>query len=882
MKYRAMAVLLCGALASFTGVVTAQQAKLAISDPSRTQLIAFDIPSQPLATALPELGRQADIDVVFYVDADKGALAPALQGRFTTEDALKALLGGTGLTYHYLNAKTVTITSATGGTVPGAAPAEGVSARTQSEELANQDSHEGSSIQDSFRVAQAGEAAVTQSGALGGGLKPQDASGTTTLEEVVVTAQKREERLQDVPVPVSVINSDVLAATGQTLLQDYYSSVPGLVAAPSETGGQVLSIRGVTTGDTSNNTINVLIDDVPVLSSWVYTSQGIVPNVDPGDLARIEVLRGPQGTLYGASSMGGLIKYVTLDPSTDRFSARVEAGVSGVSQARDAGYDVRGGVNVPLTDTLAVRFSAFKYEQPGYVDNPGLSLNDVNETRAEGARLVALWKPIEDLSLKLSASYQLLKQGGSSDVTLTSNDSTAAADVRRLVQVYPRGSGDSSNKLTMYVANLNYKFGGAELISNTGYIRNIHYDSQDFTYYFGSLAQSNYQVSGSAAYNWKNPSKFSQELRLELPLGQRVQWLIGGFYTRDTDDEVGQQTALDPVTGQTAGLLRGAALPTVATEWAAFTDLTFQITDQFDVQIGGRESHTTETDLATTVYGPLGLAAFGASPFHQPAIEGTGRAFTYLFTPRYKLSPDLMLYARLASGYRAGGPNTIESDVPPTFAPDRTYNYEVGLKGEFLGHVLLIDTSVYYIDWRNIQLPSTSPTGYYYIANAGSARSDGVEFSTTVKPLAGLSISAWFDYDDAVLTQPFPPGSIVIGDYGVSGDPLPFTSRYSGNLSANQDFPLWRDATGFVGISASYIGNRMGPFQGTALRQYFPAYTKTDLRAGVKFDTWTVTLYANNVADKRGVVNGGLGYFYPSTFLYTTPRTVGLDILKRF
>jgi len=271
------------------------------------------------------------------------------------------------------------------------------------------------------------------------------------------------------------------------------------------------------------------------------------------------------------------------------------------------------------------------------------------------------------------------------------------------------------------------------------------------------------------------------------------------------------------------------------------------------------------------------------SPDIIPAVLANGKAFTYLVTPRLQISPDLMVYARLASGYRPGGGNPngyAAAGLPLQYSPDKTTNYEVGLKGSFLNRSLTVDTSLFYIDWQNIQIGVTDPVSHLgYTANGGAAKSEGVELAITAKPLPGLTISGWLDYDEAVLTSVFPATATV---YGAVGDRLPNNSKYSASLSVEQDFPLGPRATGFVGAQAYYVGERFGLFRPTAERQVFPAYTQTDLNAGVKSGSWSATAYINNVADVRGVLNGGLGYLVPTAFYYMTPRTVGINLAKVF
>jgi outer membrane receptor protein involved in Fe transport len=241
-----------------------------------------------------------------------------------------------------------------------------------------------------------------------------------------------------------------------------------------------------------------------------------------------------------------------------------------------------------------------------------------------------------------------------------------------------------------------------------------------------------------------------------------------------------------------------------------------------------------------------------------------------------------MVYARLASGYRAGGSNNCitYTSFPCQFSPDKTQNYEVGVKGDALDHTLSFDTSLYYIDWKDIQVTLIDPNTHVgYTANGSRAKSQGVELSLEARPLRGLTIAAWVALNDAVLNEAFPPISAA---YGVSGDRLPYSSRVSGNLSLGQDFPLARGVTGSVGGALSYVGNREDVFTGSPQRQSLPAYAQADVRAGVRYDSWTVNLFVTNVADKRGVLTGGVGTVNPVVFNYIQPRTAGLALAKTF
>jgi outer membrane receptor protein involved in Fe transport len=243
-----------------------------------------------------------------------------------------------------------------------------------------------------------------------------------------------------------------------------------------------------------------------------------------------------------------------------------------------------------------------------------------------------------------------------------------------------------------------------------------------------------------------------------------------------------------------------------------------------------------------------------------------------------------MVYARLASGYRPGGSNAGTPQVPQEYSSDKTEDYEIGSKVDFLDHTLSLDASLYYINWKNIQLPLIYPVnGSTYVGNAAGAKSEGIELTTEARPLTGLTLGAWVTWDEAVLTQTVPGAGQAGEIFGFTGDRLPNTARFSGNFTANYEFPLAPGMKGFVGGELSYVGDRQDAFSSvSAERQDLPAYAKLDLRTGTTFDAWTVNVYVNNVDNKRGLISGGVGNAIPYAFYYIQPRTVGLNVSKTF
>jgi iron complex outermembrane recepter protein len=812
---------------------------LAVADSQR-----FDIPAQPLPTALKAFAAQAHIQLFYVYSVVANARGNAIQGELDTHRALEELLRDTGLQAIYQSDSEVTIRLA-GAPQSGDPPAGKKPAKAP--HLGQGDTH------------------------------PADdtTASSVKLEEVIVTSQKREERLQDVPIPVTAITASNLSDESRHSLQDYYSQVPGLSMTPQEfSGSPSIAIRGITSGDFTNPTVGITVDDVPFGPSTVNGGGAFAPDLDPSDLARIEVLRGPQGTLYGASSIGGLIKYVTADPSTDAASGRVEAGLLTVHHGPGVGYNVSAAINIPITDTFAVRASGFTREEPGYVENARTGQRGINKAEIAGTHLSALWRPSAQFSLKLSALYQDNKLFGSPYVTL----GTGLGDLQ---QDFLPHTGEVDRKFEAYSATATAKLGTFTLTSVTGYSVSRLYDKLDYTQILGGLTSQVFETGDTINTDDTHTNKISQEIRLATSIGPYFDWLVGGFYTHEDSPWALELFPVTPAS-QRLGSLVYSTFDSVYAESAAFTDLTWHVTDTFDIQFGGRESRIRQTFEEIDIGDPYTSIVEGkSSPAVTPQLQIQQNAFTYLVTPSWKITPQLMLYARFASGYRPGGINNVIGDVPlPTqFQPDKTRDYELGAKGSAFDHRLSFDASVYYIDWSQIQLSLINPdNGQNYFSNGSRAKSQGLELSAQATPLNGLHLGGWVSFNDAVLTQDFPPGNLISG---ASGDRLPYTSRFSASTSVDYELPLG-SFTAIFGATASYVGPRIGAFQTAPQRQELPGYTKTDLHATAKKDQWTVDLYINNLTDARGIVGGGIGTAVPTSFGVIQPRTTGVSVARTF
>jgi iron complex outermembrane recepter protein len=800
--------------------------------------VKFDIDAQPLEKALVAFSQQADIQVVLNVEPIGSAEVQPLKRTVSARTGLTELLRDTGYRYAVIGERTV-------------------------------------SVMRSSSIGQhAGE---------GGGISLSDNSSELkelSLEEVVVTAQKREERLQDTPVPVTAISAETLVNNNQMRIQDYYTSVPGFsMTQTSAQGVQYLSLRGVSTG-IGGPTVGVLIDDIPNGSSTVLGGGMGVPDLDPGELTRIEVLRGPQGTLYGANSMGGLLNYLTTDPSTAGVSGRVQVGTNSVRNGDGPGYNARGSINVPLSDTWAVRASGFHRREAGYVDNDIRNLEGVNEQTDQGGRLSALWQPSDAVSLKLGAIYQKTAIEGASLV----ETSPGAEEFQQTFVLDNPGD----KVVRSYSAILNASLSDdVTLTSLSGYNILSFSGQSDVTAGYGGFFAGFFPgaPTGVAQASDYETKKFSQEVRVSMPLGAQFDWMIGGYYTKESSEYLQSLYAVDVPTRQRAGAVFLNRFPTTLKEYSVFTNLTYQVTERFDVQFGGRQGRF-EQQATQRVDGPIynNIFAQRPDPFAISPEDSKLNTFSYLLTPRLKLTPDLMMYARFTSGYRPGGVNITSLDVPRSFLADKTRNYELGFKGSFLDRRLSIDASAYYIAWDDIQLFLFEPVANAgYFDNGSTAKSQGVELAFESKPLAGLTIGGWVAWNEAELTEDLPEQSALVAQ-GLSGDRLPFSSRTSGKLSVNQSFPLMNGLTGFVGAGVSYIGSRLSIFVPVGgARSTMPAYYRTDFTAGVQHDSWSVNLYVNNVTDRRGVLMTGSATALPGTnALYIQPRVIGLSLTYSF
>lgn len=694
------------------------------------------------------------------------------------------------------------------------------------------------------------------------------ADTTDSIHEIIVTAEKKSERLQDVPIPVTEVDADTLVETNQVRIQDFYTAFPGLNLTIAQQSAVNISVRGLPS--------SITIDDVPIsITAFLEEAGGLGLDLDPSGLAQVELLRGPQGTLYGANSEGGLLRYVTADPTSDRIKGRVDAGVSAIHNGAQPGWSFRGSANLPISGDIAMMVDAFARQDPGYIDRPLLGVDGVNEAHTYGAHLGFLWHPSDAFSFKLGAFVQQSRGDGTNDVNLEPG-------LGPYDQNYIAGVGPYRRISQLYNATLKYKVGTFELTSVTGYVWTGFQDSFDGST-TGLVPYTQFGIPGTDFNGFGQPGivvpetarsfSFSQEIRLTTQIGHFLDVLVGGFYDYAYGAFGENLISTNPTTGAVAGDFVFVGFGNAARSAAAFANLNFHITDQFSVQTGGRQEYDYTYAYGTAFAGP-GNPIFGIPTSDYtvlPAPNGKSQKFTYLVTPQYKFTPDAMVYARVATGYAPGQANPAAPGVPPTSKPDTVTDYELGSKVEFLDHKWSIDASVYHIKHDDIQAGLFSEEAkIYYYGNAGSAKSDGVELSTEVRPATGLRLSSWIAFNESKFTE-LPPGVA-----GGAASALRLSPKWSGNLSIEQEFPINAAVTGFAGAGATYLGARgLGDIP-------FPSYTKMDLHAGATYGDWTARLYANNVTNKRAIINGGPNTLIPDSYYFITPRVIGLLLSKKF
>ncbi|MGN6500347.1 MAG: TonB-dependent receptor, partial [Tsuneonella sp.] len=614
---------------------------------------------------------------------------------------------------------------------------------------------------------------------------------------------------------------------------------------------------------------------VPYGGSTVFTINTSLA-LDAGlfDLDRIEVLRGPQGTLYGASSMGGLLKYVPRKPDLTEFQF---AGQGGVSFAEHGGtnFNLAAAANAPVVEgKVGVRASGFYTRDGGYIDDLGLGEANVGRGRLYGGRLDALFQATDNLSIRLTGFAQDIHRDGTAqaDFLLTGQPVDGEYEQRRSL----REPFDQTFRLVS--GTVAYDFGAAALTSITSYQRNhVFYRVDGSPLYVPLLNSIGLPVASTAVDGGITTKKVTQEVRLASAPGGTFDWIVGGFYTNE--DSVAIVNLVPYLPGMTPFPLDllTSSLPSTYKEIAGFGDLTVHLSDKFDVTGGLRYAHNSQsyTQNVTGILAP-------PAP-RQDSQEGV---VTYLANARYKFSDHASAYARYATGYRPGGPNVVTLDPvtgkplgDATFDSDSLASYEVGFKGESADRTFAVDLAAYHIDWKDM-LVSRFINGFNSYVNSAGAKIDGAELTLTARPSRSFTATGAFAYQDARLSKDSPD----LG--GLKGDRLPNVPKLTAAL--NVDYRM--AGSGFsptFGGTLRFVSDRDSNFRGNPSTPQFDLgdYATVDLRAGATFGRINAQLFVHNLFDERGAYSAITTYAAfggPARVSVLQPRTIGIGVNTSF
>ncbi|MHC9084789.1 TonB-dependent receptor [Luteimonas sp. RIT-PG2_3] len=855
--------------ASVPAIATCQAAD--VTQQPADRVIDVDIPSQALTSGVLALSRQAGIQVLMPTLSVDHLRTLGAKGQMPLQQALSRLLAGTGLSFRVVDARTVTIFLAT-------ASGEGGGL--------------GKSPDAQDRLDRPGEAA--------------------DMGRVMVTATRRETSLAEVPYNLQVISGSKLEDIGAKSAADFVRTIPGMSAVDyGKRGGISMVLRGLRNGGEGGagmdrRTTSVYIDDIEIPSTL---NPAIV------DIDHIEVLRGPQGTLYGSGAIGGTLRYITVAPSLDAVEGRVSAEI-GRTRHGGLNHEVAAMVNLPLaTDVAAMRLNVSRSDNSGFIENVRLGEDGINWDRNLSARLGLLVKPGERFDVALT--YYMDR----SDFGVGSN---IAEDIGPYANSY-YSSGRSTRDTDLFGLVANQRFEHFTLTSSTSYKKYRSTGNDDITYDIRDLIFASFlapeELPEFTAYSddlWTD-ERWTQEVRLVSSGDSRWNWLAGAYWTSSTLAERRNEFVPIPFPGQAAfeENVIGAAIndereyyfqsDTKYRQVAAFGELGYQITPRWNASVGGRWFEYRASNIFYAIDQYFGRNARDAqglgrtTPYANEFTYGNANqsGSTFRFNTSFNLTPDHLLYATVAEGFRPGGYNNVSPNtgVEPEYrqyAPDSIRSYEVGAKGGLLDGKAYYSTSVYYVDWQEMQTTGSTPLGYSLIMNAGSASSRGVELEVGMRDLwtRGLDVGLTYAHTDMSLSEP-------IANLGRAGDHAPYVPRNNASLNTGYRFDVGSSLRASVNLLATYTGEVATSFgdiepDDDGVLAPNPYYLRLDdyllfgLNAQLSGMGWSVRLGGSNLFDKLADVRRSRAIVespYRASFYSRTvnrPRTVTLGFIYNF
>jgi len=759
-----------------------------------------------------------------------------------------------------------------------------------------------------------------------------DSSGQ--LAEIVVTATKRSSTLEDTPISITAIGGEEMQARGLASFNELAESIPGLAMKTSGAGQTEFDMRGLSAQGGNSAVVGFYLDDTPLSAPGNSFNGRVVIDPNLYDLNRVEVLRGPQGTLYGSSSMGGTIKIVTYAPNPAAFDVSAQTTLSN-TDGGSFNYGMNAMVNLPLSSKAALRIVVSDSRDSGWIDRIVIANGDypnptnyvapigfttrgnvaaapvaadfkgVNDFDLTSARATLLLQPTEQLDITASFFHQQTTQDGLSQI-----DSNPGTNAHYQPFDVPEPFLDRVNLESL---NIQYRFDAFDFTSATSQWNRTERLVQDgteevqwalsFPNAFPLYVNKGGWGPEDPTYELDTTQQFSEEVRLVSKGDSPFQW-IAGYYYSDFDSETDLFiTYLEGLTnlGGTNGFTQYQPIKIIQSSF--FGELSYDLTSQLKATVGARRYSFTST-LENSVSG----AFSPTGNFTVPVVTGSterDQGVNPKFDLSYQLDKNHLLYATIAKGFRPGGGNqtvpTFATDavncepslqtvfnttayVPPvlTFKPDSIWSYEIGEKNKTLDNRLTINAAEYYEKWNNVQQSVPLACGFPITDNAGDAHIYGAELEVQAVLMPGLVLSANAGYNH---------GSFVSSSFGTSNGTLSIPSG-----DQLQDVPNWTsseslayrraiaDQLNFVGrIENNYVGTRIDVTYGI---NHLPSYDLTNLRLGVEEDHWMAMLYAKNLFNKLAVLNNALQYnFNTPTFnreAVAQPLTFGIDLSYRF
>ncbi len=672
--------------------------------------------------------------------------------------------------------------------------------------------------------------------------------------DIIVTAQRYEQRLQDVPLSISVVGAEELQGRGVTALTDLQYSVPGLSIYEVGTGKQTVQLRGISTS-IGSTTVGIYYDETPL--SLDTTGDSFMVRMI--DLERVEVLRGPQATLYGNGSMGGTIRYIPAAPRLDAVSGSANVEYSQTRHG-EAGYKAVGVINLPLaTDVAAVRLAAAYERTGGFIDNVATGENNINRTDIYTVRGSLLVKPTEELSISLLGLYQKSKQP-SQDIGIDYQTAMPVASPLR-------------DRYTLIQGKVGYDLGFAELSASGSYIDRHNFTQFDLSALFVPLIGA---LGFPAGYITQVPTLATTDFKVwnsEIRLGSQgdgpFDWQIG----------VARNDLKVHVFGGTETAPGTLPFPIIASDdrrrsraWTVYGEASYALTPELRATAGLRWfSENKQRVIDSTNFGVTSL----------DTGDKTYRTVNPRFNLSYDFTPDSMVYVNVAKGFRSGGFNQTSAGggvipVPPTYKPDSIWTYELGTKHALFGNKLSLDASVYRSEWSDVQSNNFAPGNVITIVNnSGHVSGWGVDLAVNARPTPDLTLSATYGwnnlkYDEATADK-------------ADGDPVDAAVRESWSASADWRPALSDSVNGIVRVDYQHAGKGQFTLRNLnpALIVARPKRDLVNLRVGAAFGPVEVTLFANNLFNETApVVVGPFGLILED--VEQRPRVIGISASARF